>query len=78
MKNFIDGLDIETINAIKNCTNEVPDNEIDNFLQLSCEDSHLMNFMYKPSDANYPEIDQLFQDLVGSNITYNMTGGNDT
>ena len=35
MENFIDRLDIETINAIKNCTYEVPDNRIDNFLQLS-------------------------------------------
>ena len=31
MENFIDRLDIETINAIKNCTYEILDNEIDNF-----------------------------------------------
>ena len=42
MENFIDQLDIETINAIKKFTPEVLDNEIDNFLQLSCEDSHLI------------------------------------
>ena len=34
--------------------------------------------MYEPCDAHDPEIDQIFQDLVGSNITYNMKGGNDT
>ena len=42
MENFIYRLDIETINAIKNCTYDVPEDEIDNFLQLSCEDSHLI------------------------------------
>ena len=62
MENFIDQLDIETINAIKKCTPEVPDNEIDNFLQLSCEDSHLLDFMYEACDAHDPEIDQIFQD----------------
>ena len=54
MENFIDRLDIELINAIKNCTNEVPDNEIDYFLQLSCEDSHLMDFMHVACDENDP------------------------
>ena len=78
MENYFDQLDIETINAIKNCTNEVPDNEIYNFLQLSCKDCHLMDFMYDECDANDPEIDQIFQDLVGLYITYNMTRGDDT
>ena len=71
MENFIDRFDIETINTIKNCTNEVPDNEIDNFLKLSCEDSYLMDFMYDTCDANKPEIDQIYQDLLGDNITSN-------
>ena len=46
MENFIDRLDTETINAIKTCTNEEPEDELDNFSQLSCEDSHLIDFMY--------------------------------
>ena len=33
-----------------------------------------MDFMYDTYDVNDPEIDQIFQDLAGSNIKSNMTG----
>ena len=50
MENFFDLLDIETQNAIWACANEaeneINDAQISEFLQMSCEDSHLMDFMF--------------------------------
>ena len=45
MENIFNLLDSETQNVITNCTNNVTYNEISNFLQLSCEDPYLMDFM---------------------------------
>ena len=46
MKNFFSLLELETQNAIKNYVN----NEIDEFLELSCENPHLMDFMTGGND----------------------------
>ena len=46
MENFFSLLELETQNAIKNYVN----NEIDEFLELSCENPHLMDFMTGGND----------------------------
>ena len=46
MENFFDLLELETQNVIKNYLNE----EIDKFLELSCENPHLMDFMTGGND----------------------------
>ena len=46
MENFFDLLDLETQNVIRDCANEVTNEEIDQFLQQSCENTHLMDFMF--------------------------------
>ena len=46
MENFFSLLELETQNAIKNYVN----NEIDEFLELSCENPHLMDFMTGNND----------------------------
>ena len=58
MENIFNLLDFETQNVIVNCTNNVitdcannvNDNEISDFLQLSCEDPNLMDFMVGGND----------------------------
>ena len=46
MENFFDLLDLETQNVIRACAIEVTGLEIDEFLQQSCENTHLMDFMF--------------------------------
>jgi len=51
MENFFDLLDLETQNVIRDCANEVTNEEIDQFLQQSCENTHLMDFMFGGNDV---------------------------
>ena len=53
MENFFDLLDIETQNVIRACAEEVENEEINAFLELSCNDPHLMDFMFGGNDAYY-------------------------
>ena len=53
MENFFDLLDIETQNVIRACAEEAENEEINAFLELSCEDPNLMDFMFGGNDAYY-------------------------
>ena len=46
MENFFDLLDLETQEVIRACANEVTNDEINQLLANSCEDSHMMDFMF--------------------------------
>ena len=46
MENFFDLLDLETQNVTRACANEVTDLEINEFLQQSWENTHLLDFMF--------------------------------
>ena len=70
IENFFDLLDIETQNVIWVCAdeaeNEINDTQISEFLQMSCEDSHLMDYEGNPIDTELAE-----------SIDAQMIGGND-
>ena len=60
MENFFSLLELETQNAIKNYVN----NEIDEFLELSCENPHLMDFM---TGGNYDSLYTVTSDITKKN-----------
>ena len=70
---FFDLLDFETKNAIWACANEaeneINDAQISEFLQISCEDSHLMDFMF---EGNHIDAKMVKEPGDGQ-----MIGGND-
>ena len=52
MENFFELLDLETQEVIRACANEaVTDNEINRFMENSCEDSQLINFMFRGNET---------------------------
>ena len=63
MENFFSLLELETQNAIKNYVN----NEIDEFLELSCENPHLMDFM---TGGNDDSLYTVTSDITKKNKTF--------
>ena len=48
MENFFDLLDLELQEIIRACANEeFTDIDINQFLENSCDDSHLIDFLYR-------------------------------